>query len=373
MNTLLRIFFLTATLLLCSGSLLADRIKDLASVEGVRSNSLLGYGLVVGLDGTGDQSAQTPFTTQAFISMLKQLGVTVPPDVKMQLKNIAAVSVQADLPAFARPGQTLDVNVTSIGNAKSLRGGTLLMTPLKAVDGQIYAIAQGSVVVSGFGAEGTDGSKIKVNQSNNGSVPGGAKVEKAVDSGFENNPALTLQLNRSDFTTAKRIADSINDVFGPGVARALDAGAVHVDAPADSNSKVTFLSMLENLEIDPGEEAARVVINSRTGTIVVGNKVKVSPVAVTHGSLTVTVSEDMQVSQPNAGALGGGTGQTVVVPKSKVSVDEEKKPMFLFPNQTSLEDIVKAVNQVGAAPGDLMAILEAMKRAGALKAELIVI
>ncbi len=345
------------------------RIKDIASVDGVRNNQLVGYGLVVGLDGSGDQTNQSPFTTQSFAAMLKQFGITIPPGTRFQLKNVAAVAVHAELPAFAKPGQTIDITVSSIANARSLRGGSLLMTPLKGVNGQVYAVAQGNLIVGGFGAQGRDGSKITVNVPSVGRIPGGALVERTVDSNFGNNGRIIFNLHAADFTTAKRMALSINDMLGPNVAEPLDAVSVSVQAPQNPAQRVDFLSLLENLEVQPGEAAARVVINSRTGTIVVGQHVRVSPVAITHGSLTVTVTESVQISQPNA--LGGG--QTVAVPQSAVEVDEEANKMFKFSPSPTLDDIVRAVNEVGAAPGDLMAILEALRQAGALRAEIMVI
>lgn len=347
----------------------ADRLKDIASLAGVRSNALLGYGLVVGLDGSGDQTSQTPFTTQSFSNMLKQFGVTLPEGLRYQLKNVAAVAVHAELPAFAKPGQTIDVTVSSIGNAKSLRGGSLLLTPLKGADGEIYSLAQGNLVVGGFGAEGSDGSRITVNVPSVGRIPNGATVERLVDSGFDTVENLIFNLHRSDFTTANRVAKKINTLFGPNVAQALDAVSIVITAPQSATDRVTYVSVLENMEIDQGTEAAKVIINSRTGTIVVGQSVKVSPVAVTHGSLTVTVTEDPAVSQPNA----FGDGDTVVVDDSDIKIDEQGSRMFLFDSGTQLDQIVQAVNQVGAAPGDLMAILEAMKQAGALRAELVII
>ncbi len=346
----------------------AERVKDIATVQGVRSNQLIGYGLVVGLNGTGDQTTQAPFTTQSFASMLKQFGVAMPEGTRPQLKNVAAVAIHADLPPFAKPGQTIDVTVSSIGNAKGLRGGTLLMSPLRGADGQVYAIAQGNLVVGGFGAEGADGSKITVNVPSAGRIPSGATVERAVPNGFDAG-GLVLNLNRPDFTTAKRLVDAINRSMGGSPASAMDGGSVRVAAPADPSRRVGFLATIENLQIETGDEAAKVIINSRTGTIVVGQHVMVKPVAVTHGSLTVTISENTQVSQP--GTLSGG--QTAVVPQSTVAAEQENNRMFLFKEGTSLDQIVKAVNQVGAAPGDLMAILEAMKQAGALQAELVVI
>lgn len=348
----------------------AERLKDIATIQGVRNNQLIGYGLVVGLNGSGDQTTQTPFTLQTFNNMLAQFGIKVPAGSgNVQLKNVAAVSIHADLPPFAKPGQAIDVTVSSIGNAKSLRGGSLLMTQLKGIDGQTYAIAQGNLVVGGFDAEGRDGSKITVNVPSAGRIPAGATVERAVPSGFDQGNSLTLNLNRPDFTTAKHIVDRINELLGPGVAQAVDGGSVRVSAPLDPNQRVDYMSVLENLDVQAGEAVAKVIINSRTGTIVIGQNVRVSPAAVTHGSLTVTITEDPIVSQPGPFS----NGQTAVVPRSRVNADQEAKPMFKFGPGTTLDEIVRAVNQVGAAPSDLMAILEALKQAGALQADLIVI
>lgn len=357
-------------LLLAASAAQAERLKDLASIQGVRSNQLIGYGLVVGLNGTGDQTTQTPFTLQTFNNMLAQFGIKVPAGSgNVQLKNVAAVSVHAELPPFSKPGQTLDVTISSIGNSKSLRGGSLLMTPLKGIDGNVYAIAQGNLVVGGFDAGGADGSRITVNIPSAGRIPAGATVERPVPSGFDQGNSLTLNLNRPDFTTAKNIVDQINGLLGPGVAQAIDGGSIRVSAPLDPNQRVDYLAVLENIEIEAGQAAAKVIINSRTGTIVIGQNVRVQPAAVTHGSLTVTITEDPIVSQPEA--LSGG--QTAVVPRSRVDAEQEAKPMFKFGPGTTLDEIVRAVNQVGAAPSDLMAILEALKQAGALQADLIVI
>jgi flagellar P-ring protein precursor FlgI len=364
-----RIAGILLTALCLASAAHAERLKDISTLAGVRANPLVGYGLVVGLNGTGDQTTQTPFTVQSFKSMLKSFGVTIPDGVNLQLKNVAAVAIHADMPAFAKPGQPLDVTVSSLGNAKSLRGGSLLMAPLRGADGQVYAVAQGNLVVGGFGAEGSDGSRITVNVPSVGRIPNGALVERMVETAFTQSDSLVFNLHRPDFTTAKRVADKINNLLGPNVANAMDASSVHVTAPKSMNERVLYMSVLENLEIEPGEEPARVVINSRTGTIVVGQHVRVSPAAVTHGSLTVTIAEAPEVSQPNA--LAGG--ETVVVPRSTVQAEQEKNPMFLFNAGTTLSEIVRAVNQVGAAPGDLMAILEALKQAGALRAELVVI
>jgi len=344
----------------------ADRIKDLSAVQGVRNNQLVGYGLVVGLEGSGDKA---PFTNQTFRNMMEQFGITIPEGEDPKLKNVAAVSVHATLPPFAKPGQEIDITVSSIGNAKSLRGGSLLLTPLRGADGNTYAVAQGSMIVSGFGAEGEDGSSIKVNLQSTGRIPNGAIVERAVPNAFSQGDYLTFNLHRPDFTTAKHMSEVINDLLGPDAAYAVDAASVRVSAPRDANQRVSFLSVLENLEVTPGEESAKVIINSRTGTIVVGKHVKIEPVAITHGDLTVTISNDLTAVQPE----GFSAGETVVVPETDVTAEEEKNPMFLLGPTVTLSDLVNAVNEVGAAPGDLMAILEALKSAGALKAELIVI
>jgi len=347
----------------------AERVKDLASVAGVRGNQLVGYGLVVGLDGTGDQTSQAPFTIQSIRNMLAKFGVTIPANVNPQLKNVAAVTVRADLPAFAKPGQAIDVTVDSIGNASSLRGGSLLMTPLRGIDGEVYAIAQGSLIVSGFGASGKDGSRIAVNVPSSGRVPNGASVERAVATNFATEPYIVLNLNTPDFTTASRLTDGINMLLGPDTARAMDAVSVRVQAPVDASQRISYLATLEAIEIEPGDAPARVIVNSRTGTVVIGSAVRVKSAAVAHGSLSVTITERTDVSQP--GALS--QGQTVVTPRSEIEITQAEARMFVFNAGVNLDEIVRAVNQVGAAPGDLVAILEALKEAGALRAELIVI
>jgi flagellar P-ring protein precursor FlgI len=347
----------------------AERVKDLASVSGVRSNQLVGYGIVVGLDGTGDQTSQAPFTVQSIVNMLAKFGVTIPANVNPQLKNVAAVTVTAELPPFSKQGQTIDITVASIGNAASLRGGNLLMTPLRGADGEVYAMAQGSVVVSGFGVSGKDGSRVSVNVPSGGRVPNGASVEREVASNFGAGNTVMLNLNTPDFTTANRLSTGINQLLGEGTATALDAVSIKVMAPMDSTARISFVSALQELEIDPGEAPARVIINSRTGTVVIGSRVRVLPAAVAHGSLSVTIREQLNVSQPNA----FGKGDTVVTPSSDVSVDQPPARMFVFNAGVDLDQIVRAVNQVGAAPGDLVAILEALKQAGALRAELLVI
>lgn len=366
---MLRTFVSIIIFCILGASAQAERIKDITSVQGVRVNQLIGYGLVVGLDGTGDQTNQSPFTTQSFMTMLTQFGITIPPGTRFQLKNVAAVAIHAELPPFSKPGQTIDITVSSISNAKSLRGGSLLLTPLKGIDGKVYAIAQGNLVVGGFGAEGKDGSRITVNVPSVGRIPGGAMVERSVPTNFGGDEKIVFNLHTPDFTTAKRVAHGINELLGPNVAKPLDAVSVVVQAPVDPSHRVDYISVLENIRVNPGDGAAKIIINSRTGTIVVGEHVRVSPVAVTHGSLTVTVSEDAVVSQPNEFS----EGSTVVVPNSQIEVTEETGKMFEFKPGPSLNDIVRAVNEVGAAPGDLMAILEALKQAGALKAEIMVI
>ncbi len=347
----------------------AERIKDLTEIQGVRSNQLVGYGLVVGLDGTGDQTAQTPFTVQSLKSMLSQYGITLPANVNPQVKNIAAVSIHADIPPFAKIGQKIDVTVSSLGNAKSLRGGSLLMTPLKGADGQIYALAQGNLIVGGLGVEGADGSRVSVNIPSVGRIPNGASIEKEVSNPFALGDHITLNLKRPDFTTAQRLADTINHVLGPNNAFAKDSVTVAINAPRDISQRVGFMSFVENLEFQPGEAPARVIVNSRTGTVVIGNHVRVYSAAVSHGNMTVTITNTNQVSQP--GALS--EGETVQSVQSDIAVTQDNSRMFLFNTGVTLDQIVRAVNQVGASPGDLVAILESLKQVGALSAELIVI
>ncbi|GAC15181.1 flagellar P-ring protein precursor FlgI [Aliiglaciecola lipolytica E3] len=350
----------------------AQRIKDLASIQGVRSNQLVGYGLVVGLPGTGEQS---PFTEQSFRTMLSNFGISLDSSVKPKIKNVAAVAVHAELPAFMKPGQTIDVTVSSVGEAASLRGGTLLQTFLKGLDGNVYAVAQGSLVVSGFGAEGADGSKIVSNTPTVGRIVNGALIERTVPSGLMQNDFLTLNLNYPDFSTAKSLADTINKRLGADpemgytIATPIDAASVRVSAPRDVGQRVSFVATLENFTFTPADAPAKVIINSRTGTIVIGKDVRLLPAAITHGGLTVTISEYQTVSQPNA----LGQGQTAVTNQSIVDVSLDDSRMFKFDPGVSLDELVRAVNEVGAAPGDLMAILEALQQAGALQGELIVI
>ncbi|MFK7861411.1 MAG: flagellar basal body P-ring protein FlgI [Granulosicoccus sp.] len=347
----------------------AERIKDLASIAGVRDNPLLGYGLVVGLDGTGDQTSQVTFTEQSLRSMLIQYGVTVPPNIKLQPKNVAAVSINAVLPPFAKPGQKIDITVSSLGNSKSLRGGTLLMSPLRGANGEVYAVAQGNLAVGGLGVSGADGSSIAINVPSVGRIPNGATVERAVPNPFASNKGITFNLHEPDFTTARRMVDAINTALGTVEAQAIDAVSISVRAPMDTSKRVGFVGYLEELEIEPGQGAGKIIVNSRTGTIVIGNNVTVGPAAVTHGSLTVTINEDVQVTQPNA--LAGG--ETVVAPDTQIDIEQEDNRMFELDRGTTLSDIVQAINNVGAAPGDLVAILEALKQAGALRAQLIII
>ncbi|MBL8328435.1 MAG: flagellar basal body P-ring protein FlgI [Rubrivivax sp.] len=346
----------------------ATRIKELAAVQGVRSNALTGYGLVVGLDGTGDQTTQTPFTTQSLNAMLQQMGVTVPPGTSMQLKNVAAVLVTAQLPPFAQPGQTLDVNVSSLGNAKSLRGGTLIATPLKGADGRIYAMAQGNLIVGGAGAS-AGGSKVQINHLSAGRVPDGATVEMAVATPLLTGERIQLDLHASDFATARAVAAAINEAKGEGTAMARDGRVVSVRAPTDPNERVGFLADIENLPIGLATPAARIVLNARTGSVVLNDAVTLGPCAVAHGSLSVTINSTPQVSQP--GPLSNG--QTVVAEKADIAITQQGGALIQLPASTRLADVVKALNALGATPQDLLAILQAMRAAGALRAEIEVI
>ena len=361
---------LCLVMLFCASTVThAERIKDLASIAGVRDNALLGYGLVVGLDGTGDQTSQVTFTEQSLRSMLVQYGVTVPPGIQLKPKNVAAVSIHAVLPPFSKPGQKIDVTASSLGNSKSLRGGTLLMSPLRGANGEVYAVAQGNLAVGGLGVSGADGSSIAINVPSVGRIPNGATVERAVPNPFADTENVTFNLHEPDFTTARRMVDGINAALGNEEAYAMDAVSITVRAPMDVSQRVAFVGYLEELVIEPGESAGKIIVNSRTGTIVIGNNVTVGPAAVTHGSLTVTINEDVQVTQPNT--LAGG--ETVVNADTDIAVEEESSRMFELDRRTTLSDIVQAINNVGAAPGDLVAILEALKQAGALRAQLIII
>ena len=344
----------------------AERIKDLASIQGVRDNQLIGYGLVVGLDGSGDQTTQTPFTVQSTISMLAQLGVTLPPGTSLQLKNVAAVMVTATLPPFARAGQTIDITASSIGNAKSLRGGTLLMTPLKGADGQIYAMAQGNMLVGGVGAA-AGGAKVQVNHLSVGRIPGGATVERAVPTLLGQGDYINLELNTMDFTTATRLVEAINRELSPNkeIAAAVDVRVIKVRAP-EGSARVAFLSRIENLQIDPAQALARVTINARTGSVVMNQAVTLDNCAISHGNLTVVINTDTAVSQPNA-LSAGTTAQTT---KSTVDIQSDKGGVVVLKKGVSLNEVVKALNSIGATPQDLLAILQAMKSSGAMHADL---
>ena len=345
----------------------AVRIKEVAAVQGVRSNPLVGYGLVVGLDGSGDQTTQTPFTTQSLNAMLQQLGVTVPAGTTMQLRNVAAVLITAQLPPFAQPGQAIDVNVSSVGNAKSLRGGTLIASPLKGADGQIYALAQGNLIVGGAGAA-ANGSKVQINHLSAGRIPDGATVERAVPTPLLDSDTLTLGLSATDFNTARAVAAAINAAKGAGTATALDGRSVRMRPPAGAD-RVAFLADIENLSFELARPAARIVLNARTGSVVFNEAVTLGACAVAHGNLTVTISTTPLVSQPNPLAQG----QTVQAARSDIAVAQEGKALVQMPAGTRLSDVVKALNALGATPLDLLAILQAMKSAGALHAEIEVI
>jgi len=347
----------------------AARIKEVAAVQGVRTNQLIGYGLVVGLDGTGDQTTSTPFTQQSLNALLQQMGVTVPPGTTMQVKNVAAVMVTAQLPAFAQPGQTIDVNVSSMGNAKSLRGGTLIATPLKGADGQIYALAQGNLIVGGAGASAA-GSKVQINHLSAGRVPEGATVERAVATPLNQGEFLQLDLNASDFSTAREVARTINAKMGPDTAQAIDGRVVRVRMPASPDARVGFLADIENLPLELAAPAAKVVINARTGSVVMNQTVTLSACAVAHGNLSVTISSTPVISQPSPLSSGGST---VVKEKADITIRQEPGTLIQLPASTKLADVVKALSALGATPMDLLAILQAMKSAGALNAEIEVI
>lgn len=362
---MLRAFLLA--LLFAATPATADRIKDLGAFQGIRSNQLTGYGIVVGLPGTGDDSLD--YTIQSVKAVASRFGLQLPTGSSQGLKNAAVVLVTADLPAFAKPGQRIDITVASLGKAKSLRGGSLVLTPLLGADGQVYAMAQGNLAVGGLGAEGADGSKIVVNVPTTGRIPEGATVERAVATGFGQTPVLTFNLARADFTTAQNVAAAINQKLGFGTAEATDAVSIAVRAPPGADVRATLMSTIENLSVVSAEPPAKVIVNARTGTVVINSAVRVGPAAVTHGKLTVRIDENQRISQP----APFSQGQTALQQKSGVAIDEERRPMFLLNPGPKLADIVKAVNAIGASPADLVAILEALKEAGALKAELIVL
>ncbi len=366
-----RIWFILAViaaLLAPLATAASERIKDLTSIAGVRSNQLVGYGLVVGLDGSGDQTTQTPFTVQSIINMLGNMGVTMPPGTNLQLKNVAAVMVTASLPAFARPGQNIDVTVSSMGNAKSLRGGTLVMTPLKGVDGQVYAIAQGNVVVGGAGASAPGASQV-INHLSAGRVPAGATVERAVAASLGQGEFVTFELKDTDFGTARRVVDAINLAAGDGAATALDGRTIRVRAPLDSTERVAFIGRLESLQVTPEQQVAKVIVNSRTGSVVMNQRVTLQNVAVAHGNLTVTIGTDVGVIQPPPFT----DADTVIVEQGNVDIEQAPSTIFNVAESASLSEVVNALNAIGATPMDLVSILQAMKAAGALRAELEVI
>ena len=362
----------TALLLLLVSSMLAEAraLTDLVDIQGLRDNQLIGYGLVVGLAGTGDRN-QVRFTSQSMTNMLKQFGVQLPSNIDPKLRNVAAVSVHANLSSVASAGQTIDITVSSIGDASSLEGGTLLLTPLHGVNGQVYAMAQGNLVVGGINASGRDGSSVQVNIPTVGIIPNGATIEQEVPIQDVLPPSVTLTLKTPHYRTARNVELGINKVFGPGVASAQDSGRILVQAPVQPDQRVVFMSMLEEIDIEEGRKRPRVVFNSRTGTLVMGQGVRVHKSAVSHGDLTVTITEGFNVSQPKGGF--NPAGQTVVTPKSGVSVEEEQPGMFIWPEGTELETIVRAVNSLGASPRDIMSILQALDEAGALEGDLVVI
>jgi flagellar P-ring protein precursor FlgI len=344
------------------------RIKEVAAVQGVRSNQLTGYGLVVGLDGTGDQATQTPYTTQALNAMLQQFGITVPAGTTIQPRNVAAVMVTAVLPPFAQPGQNIDINVSSVGNSKSLRGGTLVATPLRGADGQVYALAQGNLIVGGAGAA-AGGSKVTINHLSAGRIPDGASVERAVATPLANGDALTLGLSASDYATARAVANAINGAKGKDTAAAVDGRTVRVKVPAGGAERVGFLADIENLPVELEKPSARIVLNSRTGSVVMNDAVSLGPCAVAHGNLSVTISTTPVISQPNA----LGQGSTVQAEKSDISISQQGGALVNMAAGAKLTDVVKALNALGATPLDLLAVLQAMKSAGALHAEIEVI
>ena len=349
----------------------ATRIKEVAAIQGVRSNQLTGYGLVVGLDGTGDQTTQMPYTKQALANYLEQMGIALPATgnaAQLQLKNVAAVIITAELPAFAQPGQAIDINVSSMGNAKSLKGGTLVATPLRGADGEIYALAQGNVVVGGAGAA-AGGSKVQVNHLNAGRVPQGAQVERAVPTPVNQGNTITLGLNQTDFQTADKMVRAINQRMGAGTAMALDGRTVQVNAPIDPGSRVRMIAEIQEMPIETSKPSAKVVINARTGSIVLNQAVTLGPCAIAHGNLAITISTTPVISQPGAFSQG----QTVVAQKSDIQIKQEPGNIINMPGSPQLTDVVRALNTLGATPQDLLAILQAIKAAGALNAELEVI
>lgn len=367
MRALLGLAAIAAAVLALAAPARAERIKDIGTFQGLRSNQLTGYGIVVGLAGTGDDSLD--YATQGMKGVASRFGLTLPPGVNPAVKNAAAVMITAELPAFAKPGQTVDITVSALGKAKSLRGGTLLLAPLRGADNQIYAMAQGNLAVGGLGIEAADGSKLSVNVPSAGRVPGGATVERAVDAGFASSPHLLFNLAQADLTTARRVADAINQELGGGVASAIDAVTIRIDAQPGAETRTALMSIIENVDVAPAAAAARVIVNARTGTVVINGAVRISPAAVSHGKLTVSITERPRIVQP----APFSDGETAVEQQSQIDVEESGSPMFEFAPGASLGEIVKAVNAIGATPSDLVAILEALKQAGAMRAELVVL
>jgi len=374
MNHFFKTLLLTIFTFVCQANLVsADRIKDLTSLAGIRSNQLVGYGVVVGLAGSGD--GNTGITLQSMQSLVSRFGITSGLD-GFNGDNAAAVMITADLPPFTKPGQSIDVTVSTVGGATSLKGGTLLMSPLLGADGETYAIAQGNVVVGGLGVEGGDNSSLTVNIPTVGRIPRGASVERLVPTEFLSTDFVILNLHKGDFSTANNIANAVDSVFGPGSAIPLDTNSIRVRAPEDPTQKVAFVSVLENIEVQRSEPAAKIIVNSRTGTLVISGNVKVTPAAVSHGTLSVKVSEDVEIEGGDATAIGDGAqanAEATAVPQTEIEVKEDLAKAFLFDAGVSLSDLVDAINAVGATPSDLVAILEALREAGALNAELIVI
>jgi flagellar P-ring protein precursor FlgI len=368
MRRLLHLSLLCAAML-APHAAFAERLKDITSIAGVRQNQLSGYGIVVGLDGSGDQTTQTPFTVQSIVAMLQQKGVNLPAGTALQLKNVAAVMVTASLPAFAQPGQTIDITVSSIGNAKSLRGGTLVMTPLHGADQQVYAMAQGNVLVGGVGAS-SGGSQVQVNHLSVGKISAGATVERAVANSLGADNQVRLELNTTDFLTASRVVEAINNHFGPDIATALDGRVIRVRSPSSSDQRVAFLGILEGLEVSPAVSSAKVIMNARTGSVVMNQAVTLENCAISHGNLSVTIgAEPAQVSQP----APLSKGRTVVTQAAQVDVKKEPGKVILVKGGASLAEVVKAMNAIGASPQDLLSILQALKAAGSLRAELEII
>ena len=375
LNLIMPIFIPVLILVTMPLTAQADRLKDMASIAGVRSNQLIGYGVVVGLAGSGDGSST--LTQQSLEALISQFRINIDSS-NLSAKNAAAVMITSELPAFTKPGQNIDITVSTLGTAKSLRGGTLLMTPLLGADGETYAIAQGNLVVGGLGVTGNDGSSVIVNIPTVGRIPGGAVVERLVETPFLNAENIILNLHKGDFSTASNVAEAVNEIFGDDVAVALDSASIKIRAPIDPSQRVAFLSLLENVEVEPARPAAKVIVNSRTGTIVIGGNVRVTPAVVTHGSLTVRVEEDTDVTTTATTTVADGVvttapGEAIETADSEIIIEEEPAKAFIFDTGTELSDIVDAINAVGAGPADLVTILEALREAGALRAQLIII